>query len=157
MTSEKVDILISQKNGSSYIVIYQILCLKTLNTEGELATHVNEIMIIWDDEKIQRECKWFDIDTIRIAKGLFQELGLLERNTKGCLQIKDHQELIGCETGSAVDTRRAREKEAERKRLEVEKKRLIAESKKIHEIEQKQKDLDETIRIAKTPWLDKND
>ena len=97
----------SQKNGASYIVIYQILCLKTLNTQGELATHINEINIAWDDEKIQRECKWFDIDTIRIAKGLFIQLGLLIANGNN-LQIKDHQELIGCETGSAIDTRRLR-------------------------------------------------
>ena len=107
LTSEKVDVLMSQKNGASYIVIYQILCLKTLNTQGELATHINEINIAWDDEKIQRECKWFDIDTIRIAKGLFIQLGLLIANGNN-LQIKDHQELIGCETGSAIDTRRLR-------------------------------------------------
>ncbi len=112
LTSEKVDILMSQKNGASYIVIYQILCLKTLNTQGELATHINEINMAWNDEKIQRECKWFDIDTIRIAKGLFLQLGLLVANDNGGLQIKDHRELIGYESGSAIDTRRYREKKA---------------------------------------------
>lgn len=108
LTSDKVDILMSQKNGAYYIVIYQILCLKTLNSNGELATHINEIVMKWDDEKIQRECKWFDIDTIRVAKRLFLELGLLVLNDSGSLEIKDHNELIGCETGSAIDTRRYR-------------------------------------------------
>ena len=100
------------KNGANYIVIYQILCLMTLNTNGELATHVNGITMKWDDEKIQRECKWFDIDTIRIAKGLFLELGLLVLNDSGNLEIKDHHELIGYETGSAIDAKRKRAEKA---------------------------------------------
>ncbi|MCK9577027.1 MAG: hypothetical protein M0R51_14080 [Clostridia bacterium] len=114
MTSDKVDIMMSQKskNGANYIVIYQILCLMTLNTNGELATHVNGITMKWDDEKIQRECKWFDIDTIRIAKGLFLELGLLVLNDNGNLEIKDHHELIGYETGSAIDAKRKRAEKA---------------------------------------------
>jgi hypothetical protein len=114
LTSDKVDIMMSQKskNGANYIVIYQILCLMTLNTNGELATHVNGITMKWDDEKIQRECKWFDIDTIRIAKGLFLELGLLVLNDNGNLEIKDHHELIGYETGSAIDAKRKRAEKA---------------------------------------------
>jgi hypothetical protein len=114
LTSDKVDIMMSQKskNGANYIVIYQILCLMTLNTNGELATHVNGITMKWDDEKIQRECKWFDIDTIRIAKGLFLELGLLVLNDNGNLEIKDHHELIGYETGSAIDAKRKRVEKA---------------------------------------------
>ena len=100
------------KNGANYIVIYQILCLMTLNTNGELATHVNGITMKWDDEKIQRECKWFDIDTIRIAKGFFLELGLLVLNDNGNLEIKDHHELIGYETGSAIDAKRKRVEKA---------------------------------------------
>jgi len=114
LTSDKVDIMMSQKskNGANYIVIYQIICLMTLNTNGELATHVNGITMKWDDEKIQRECKWFDIDTIRIAKGLFLELGLLVLNDNGNLEIKDHHELIGYETGSAIDAKRKRAEKA---------------------------------------------
>ena len=114
LTSDKVDIMMSQKskNGANYIVIYQILCLMTLNTNGELATHVNGITMKWDDEKIQRECKWFDIDTIREAKRLFLELGLLVLNDSGNLEIKDHHELIGYETGSAIDAKRKRAEKA---------------------------------------------
>ena len=100
------------KNGANYIVIYQILCLMTLNTNGELATHVNEITMKWDDEKVQRECKWFDIDTIREAKRLFLKLGLLVLNDNGNLEIKDHHELIGYETGSAIDAKRKRAEKA---------------------------------------------
>ena len=114
LTSDKVDIMMSQKskNGANYIVIYQILCLMTLNTNGELATHVNGITMKWDDEKVQRECKWFDIDTIREAKRLFLELGLLVLNDNGNLEIKDHHELIGYETGSAIDAKRKRVEKA---------------------------------------------
>ena len=120
LTSDKVDIMMSQKskNGANYIVIYQILCLMTLNTNGELATHVNGITMKWDDEKIQRECKWFDIDTIRIAKGLFLELGLLVLNDNGNLEIKDHHELIGYETGSAIDAKRKRVEKAKQNTIQ---------------------------------------
>lgn len=34
MNSEVVDFLMSQPNGASYVVLYQMLCLKTINTGG---------------------------------------------------------------------------------------------------------------------------
>ena len=72
LTSEKVDFLLSQPNGSDYVVIYQMLCLKTINTEGELAAHINEVIIPFDAEKIQRDLKHFSIDTVMVALELFK-------------------------------------------------------------------------------------
>lgn len=120
LNSEKVDFLMSQTNGSNYVVIYQILCLKALNSNGELASTFNSsdieqdnlgVKIQWNDEKIQRDCKWFPLDTIRVAKELFMKLGLLYRNENNILQIADYQDLIGSETASAKEKRQLRQKQ----------------------------------------------
>ncbi len=98
LTSEKVDFLMSQKNGAQYVVLYQCLCLKTINSSGELANKVGELIIPFDELKIERECKWFDIDTIRIAMGLYKKLGLIYEQENGILKITEFEELVGSET-----------------------------------------------------------
>ena len=57
MTSDVVDFLMSQKDGANYVVLYQMLCLKTINTDGRLSRQIGEIIIPYDVEKIQRDCK----------------------------------------------------------------------------------------------------
>lgn len=98
MDSDAVDFLMSQKNGANYIVLYQMLIMKTINTEGRLCSEVGEVMIPYDCEKIQRECKWFDIDTVRVAMELYSKLGLIYMNNEGVLQINNFQEMVGSET-----------------------------------------------------------
>ena len=34
MNGEIVDFLMSQKNGANYVVLYQMLCIKTINTKS---------------------------------------------------------------------------------------------------------------------------
>lgn len=108
MTSETVDFLMSQKDGANYIVLYQMLCLKTINTDGRLSRQIGKIIIPFDENKIQRDCKWFSIDTIRVAMELYKELGLIYEDTDGTLVIKDHQGLIGSECSSAERVRKLR-------------------------------------------------
>lgn len=110
LTSEKVDFLLSQPNGSDYVVIYQMLCLKTINTEGELAAHINEVIIPFDAEKIQRDLKHFSIDTIMVALELFKRLGMVYEQENGILRIKDFDELVGSETDYASQKRLQRQK-----------------------------------------------
>lgn len=64
MNSEVVDFLMSQPNGANYVVLYQMLCLKTINTGGRLTCQIGDIIIPFDMGKIQRDCKWFSLDTI---------------------------------------------------------------------------------------------
>ena len=66
LTSDTVDFLLSQKNGANYVVLYQMLCLKSVNSNGLLARQIGEIIVPYDVEKIQRDCKHFDIDTVRV-------------------------------------------------------------------------------------------
>ena len=42
---ETIDFLMSQKNGCAYIVLYQMLCLKTANTNGELSNTIGERIV----------------------------------------------------------------------------------------------------------------
>ena len=108
LDSEKIDFLLSQKNGANYVVIYQMLCLKTINTGGELATQIGEMLIPFDAEKIQRDFKHFDLDTIRVALELFKKLGLIYEQANGIIKIADFQELIGSETDFAAQKRKQR-------------------------------------------------
>lgn len=101
LTSETVDFLLSQKNGANYVVLYQMLCLKAVNSNGLLARQIGEIIVPYDAEKIQRDCKHFDIDTVRVALELYKKLGLVYEQQDGILQITDFDRLIGSQTESA--------------------------------------------------------
>lgn len=109
MNGEVVDFLMSQKNGANYVVLYQMLALKTINTQGRLCSEIGEVIIPFDAEKIQRECKWFDIDTVRVAIELYSKLGLVYKNEGGILEITEFQEMVGSETYWAKQKRLQRE------------------------------------------------
>lgn len=101
MTSDTVDFLMEQKDGANYVVLYQMLCLKTVNNDGQLSRTIGEVIIPYDEEKIQRDMKWFSIDTIRVALNLYQKLGLIYRQENGTLKIANYENLIGSQTISA--------------------------------------------------------
>lgn len=101
LTSDTVDFLLSQKNGANYIVLYQMLCLKSVNSNGLLARQIGEIIVPYDVEKIQRDCKHFDIDTVRVALELYKKLGLVYEQQDGILQIANFERLVGSQTISA--------------------------------------------------------
>lgn len=108
LTSDKVDFLMSQKNGANYVVLYQMLCLKTINNGGVLGKTIGEFIIPYDAEKIQRDCKWFDIDTISVALILFQKLGLIYKQEDGFFKITNFEEMAGSETNWALQKREQR-------------------------------------------------
>lgn len=95
MTSDKVDYLMSQKDGANYVVLYQCLCLLCANTNGTLGKEIGEVIIPFDVDKIQRDTKWFTKDTILVALELYKKLGLIYQLDNGLFQIKDFNELVG--------------------------------------------------------------
>ena len=109
MNSEVVDFLMSQPNGANYVVLYQMLCLKTINTCGRLTCQIGDIIIPFDMGKIQRDCKWFSLDTIRIALGLYKQLGLIYEEQDGTLVLVNHTEMVGSETDYSAQKRIQRE------------------------------------------------
>ena len=108
MTSDAVDFLMGQPNGANYVVLYQMLCLKTINTGGKLSRQIGEIIIPYDEQKISRDCKWFSVDTVRIALELYKALGLIYQDIDGSLVLVDHKNLVGSETDYAERNRRLR-------------------------------------------------
>ena len=108
MTSDTVDFLMSQKDGANYVVLYQMLCLKTINTGGRLSRKIGECLIPYDVEKIQRDCKWFSSDTVRVALNLYKALGLIYEDLDGTMVLADHESMVGSETDYAEKNRRIR-------------------------------------------------
>ncbi|MEE0095614.1 MAG: phage replisome organizer N-terminal domain-containing protein [Oscillospiraceae bacterium] len=108
MTSETVDFLMSQPNGANYVVIYQMLCLKTINTDGRMARRIGEMLIPYDVPKLQRDLKWFSTDTIRVALELYKALGLVYEDVDHVLMIAGHNDLVGSETDFSAQKRRQR-------------------------------------------------
>ena len=112
MTSDTVDFLMSQPNGAEYVVLYQMLCLQTLNTDGVLGRTIGEVMIPYDAAKIQRDCKYFSIDTVTLALGYYKKLGLIYEQEDGFLKIANYENIIGSETDSAERMRQKRGEKA---------------------------------------------
>lgn len=110
MSSDVVDFLMSQTDGANYVVLYQMLCLKTINTAGRLARTIGEIVIPYDVNKIQRDCKWFTVDTIRVALELYKKFGLVYEDVDGTLVMAEHNGMVGSETDYAERNRRMRAK-----------------------------------------------
>lgn len=108
MTSDTIDYFMSQPDGANYVVLYQMLCLKTINTDGRLSRQIGEVIIPYDVEKIRRDCKWFSADTIRVALKLYQAFGLIYEDSDGTLVLADHDNLVGSETDYAEKNRRMR-------------------------------------------------
>lgn len=108
MTSDTIDYFMSQPDGANYVVLYQMLCLKTINTDGRLSRQIGELIIPYDVEKIQRDCKWFSIDTVRVALKLYQAVGLIYEDVDGTLVLSDHKNLVGSESDAAARMRNSR-------------------------------------------------
>lgn len=107
-SSDTVDFLMSQNNGANYVVLYQMLCLKTVNTNGQLSRTIGEVLIPYDIEKIARDCKYFSVDTVRIALELYKKLGLIYEQENGIKQIANFDNLIGSESQNAIYRREQR-------------------------------------------------
>ncbi len=108
MSGDIVDFLMSQRNGAQYVVLYQMLCMMCINTRGTLSRKIGELIVPFDTDKIQRDCKYFSRDTITIALELFKKVGLIYEQDAGGLAITGFSELVGFETDYAIQKRNQR-------------------------------------------------
>ena len=92
---EAIDLLLSQPNGCEYVVLYQMLCLNTANNGGEMTTRVGEMIVPYNIDKIVRDTKYFDHDTVAVALELFKKLGLVYQEENGILRIADCTKMVG--------------------------------------------------------------
>lgn len=113
---QAIDLLLSQPNGCQYVVLYQMLCLSTANNGGEMATRVGEMIVPYNVEKIVRDTKYFDHDTVVVALELFKRLGLVYEEDNGILKITDCVRMVGSESA----TREAIKKREQRLRKKLE-------------------------------------
>lgn len=109
MSSDEIDYLMSQPDGANYVVLYQMLCLKTINTGGCLVSQIGEMLIPYDAEKIQRECKWFSLATVRVALSVYKQIGLVFESPDGILAISNYSDIVGSETDYSAQKRLQRE------------------------------------------------
>lgn len=109
MSSDEIDYLMSQPDGANYVVLYQMLCLKTINTDGCLVSKIGEMLIPYDAEKIQRECKWFPLSTVRVALSVYKQIGLIFESPDGILAISNYSDIVGSETDYSAQKRLQRE------------------------------------------------
>ncbi len=109
MSGDIVDFLMGQRNGAQYVVLYQMLCMMCINTDGALSRQIGELIVPFDIDKIQRDCKYFSRDTISIALGLFKKLGLIYEQEAGVLVITGFKSLVGYETDYAIQKRNQRQ------------------------------------------------
>lgn len=107
-----VDFLLSQENGSEYVVLYQMLCCMTANNKGSLSTQIGEIIVPFNADKIARDTKYFSKDTVMVALELFKKLGLIYSDEGDCLRLSGIEEMTGSESASkeAVKKREYRNK-----------------------------------------------
>lgn len=109
--TEQIDFLMSQDNGSEYVVLYQMLCLNTANNNGELASKIGEMIVPYNVDKIVRDTKYFKTDTVIVALELFKKLGLIYEEEHSILKIANFDEMVGSETSSAKRVREYRERQ----------------------------------------------
>lgn len=109
-SEDSVKFLMSQENGSQYITLYLMLCLMAANTKGRLCMNIGQMIVPYDIDKITLECKYFSRDTITVALGLYQQMGLIYVQEDGVLAISKFDELVGSETAKAKAMRDYRKK-----------------------------------------------
>lgn len=109
MSSDMIDYLMGQPDGATYVVLYQMLCLKTINTGGRLAFQIGDMIIPYDVEKIQRECKWFSLATVRVALEVYKQIGLIYEDKDGVLVLANYSDIVGSETDYSAQKRLQRE------------------------------------------------
>lgn len=97
---DTIDFLLQQENGCEYVVLYQMLCLKTANNDGRLETKINEVIIPYDVKKIVRDCKYFEYDTVVVALELYKKLGLIYETDDKILKLTGYENMIGSESAS---------------------------------------------------------
>ena len=108
MNSDLVDHIMDQPHGADYILIYQMLCMKSINTNGRLELQLDGRRIPFTIDKLRRDFRWFNEKRIREALSILKEGHLIDIETDGTIVVNNFSELAGCETDYAVQKRMQR-------------------------------------------------
>lgn len=168
----KIKIIEGMPNGKDYILFYLKMLCESTSHEGNL--RLSET-IPYNDEMLAIITNT-NIDIVRSAIKVFTELQLMEILDDGTIYMEEVQKMIGSETGQTQRKREAKyliegkvgvknTQEIRDKSIEKEidsnemNKNLFINDTSNSDLPFEQgewnKELDETIRIAKTPWIKK--
>lgn len=103
---ETIKLLENMENGKDYVIFLLKLKLKTINTNG----YLNFKGIMPYNEKMLATITETNIDIVRQALKVFEELALITRLDDGTIYMEQVQNLIGSESESAERVRKHREK-----------------------------------------------
>ena len=99
-----------QENGKDYCLFYLKLCLKSLKTNGILIRNVGSMLVPYDAKTLARITNT-DLDTVKVAMGIFTKIGLVEILENGEIYMTQLKNMVGSETNKAQLMRNKRERE----------------------------------------------
>lgn len=115
MEGDEVDYIMSLDDGAKYIVLYIMLCIMCVNTDGMLLCRLGDEVVPANMQKIKRSCRFFDEETIRDGLAVFLKLGLIYKSENDILAIAGFEDLVGSVTDYAAQKKKQREKKRNEK------------------------------------------
>lgn len=115
MEGDEVDYIMSLDDGAKYIVLYIMLCIMCVNTDGMLLCRIGDEVIPANMQRIKRSCRFFDEETISDGLAVFLKLGLIYKAENDILAIAGFEELVGSVTDYAAQKKKQREKKRNEK------------------------------------------
>ena len=91
-------------NGKEYSLIYLKMCLKSLKLDGYLKRVVGNTVIPYDIPTLSKLVN-SNVDTVRVAMKIFEEIGLVSVLDSGEIYMSQLSEMIGSETEAAKQKR----------------------------------------------------
>ena len=96
-----------QENGKDYLLFYLKMCVKSLRCDGALIRTIGETVIPYDEKALSKLTNT-NIDIVRVALEVFQQIGLIKRLGTGEIFLTQINELVGNETIYAERKRKQR-------------------------------------------------
>ncbi|MBZ5958173.1 phage replisome organizer N-terminal domain-containing protein [Leuconostoc gasicomitatum] len=116
-----------QPNGKEYALIYLKMCLKSLKLDGYLKRVVGNTIIPYDIPTLAKLVN-SNVDTVRVAMKMFEQIGLINILDSGEIYMNQIEEMIGSETEAAKQKRLERAK-TENATLSQDSRKNVAQSK----------------------------
>jgi len=107
---EEIRIIEAQPNGSTYVLLYVKLLLKSLKTDGALRMYNS---LIPYDENMLATITNTNVDMVRAALTAFKNLGMLQVLDDKSIFMSEVKLMIGAESESAERVRKFRKKKAQ--------------------------------------------
>lgn len=109
---DSIEWLLNQEHGTTYIVLYQMLLLKTLNKDGELSKILGDKRVYYTTKDISK-MTGINEDLIDSAIDSLGYVGLLETDHEGIIYLPNLKNMIGSTTKGAV------KKSSQRKKADI--------------------------------------